>query len=149
MKKRRILIHSIFLTLIALSLVVFYLETERQYHLDAERDDIFGGSFTIFVCFLVFFPAFCFEIELYRVVRYFALCQQKTKKKTVVNLISLCLLPLLFFVVFILNRFMFDASSIILTSALIIAPLHFLIMRMVAFYWWSSDVNAETAGGTP
>ena len=145
MKKRRILIHSIFLTLIALSLVVFYLETERQYHLDAERDDIFGGSFTIFVCFLVFFPVFCFEIELYRVVRYFVLYRQKTRMKTVINLVSLCIQPILFFVVLILNRFMFDASIIILTSTLIITPLHFLIMRIVAFCWWMGDFDKEAS----
>ena len=149
MKKRRILIHSIFLLLIVLSLVFFCFETERQYRIDAEQDDIFGGSFTIFVCFLVFFPAFCFEIELYRVVRYFALCQQKTKTKTVVNLISLFLLPFLFFVVFILNQIMFDASIIILTSALIIAPLHFLVMRILAFHWWSTAFETNHDGGTP
>ena len=149
MKKRRILIHSIFLTLIVLSLVVFCLETERQYRIDVEKDDIFGGSFTIFVCFLVFFPAFCFEIELYRVVRYFVLCRQKTKKKTVINLVSLFFLPVLFLGVFIVHCLSYDASAVILSNILLVTPLHFLVMRMVAFHWWSSEVDAENAGGKP
>ena len=149
MKKRRILVHSIFLVLILLSLVLFCLETLRQYRIDAERDDIFGGSFTIFVCFLVFFPAFCFEIELYRVVRYFALCRQKAKKKTVINLISLCFLPVLFLVVYLVHCLSFDASAVILSSSLLVTPLHFLIMRMVAFHWWSCDIEKENTGGTP
>ena len=145
MKRRKIWIHTVFLTLIALSLVFFCFETQRQYRIDMETDDIFGGSFTIFVCFLAFFPAFCFEIELYRVVRYFALCRQKTQRKTVINLLSLFLLPLLFLAVIILNQLMFDASNIILTCSLIIAPLHFILMRIVAFCWWCNGLEREVS----
>ena len=145
MKRRKIWIHTVFLTLIALSLTFFCFETERQYRIDVETDDIFGGSFTIFVCLIVFFPVFAFEVELYRVVRYFALCRQKARIKTVINLISLCFLPILFCVVYILNQLMFDASGIILASALIITPVHFLVMRIVAFSWWCKGLEGEVS----
>ena len=143
MKKRRILVHSIFLVLIVLSLVVFCFETERQYRLDAERDDIYGNSLTVFFCTLAFFPIFSFEVELYRAVRYFALCPRKTKKKTVINLISLFFLPVLFLVVYIDHCLSFDASAKILSSILLITPLHFLIMRVVAWNWWCEQAAEE------
>ena len=143
MKKRRILVHGIFWVLILLSLVLFCFETQRQYRIDSERDDIFGGSFTVFCCLVAFFPVFSFEIELYRVVRYFALCARKTRKKTIINLISLCFLPVLFLGVTILHFLTFDASAAILSGVFLLTPLHFLIMRMVAWNWWCQQIERE------
>ena len=64
MKTRKVWIHSIFLTLIALSLAVFCIAAAEEYRRSEEMDDIFGGSFAVFSCLFLCFPVFSFEIEL-------------------------------------------------------------------------------------
>ena len=145
MKSKKFWIHTVFLALIVLSLVFFCITATEEYRTAEEADDLFGGGFAVLICLLFYFPVFSFEVELYRVVRYFALCPNKRKIRTFINILSLLLVPILFLAAW--SIYWFDAlhpgSMRAVEALLLLAPVHFVIMRIVAFCWWCGDSDKE------
>ena len=98
MKKKKIIIISIFLTLIALTLFVFIKGAIDSYNYDmdpANGVDIMEGLGAVLLMIVGGFVVF-YELDLFYTVYYF-LIQPKTTAKSILNILSNLSLLLVFF----------------------------------------------------
>lgn len=98
MKKRHIWVHAVFLTLILLpvgAVIMRYFFGYWEAVGSGDPTDVSWYHFAFAINLCLFCPILFFEIELYRVVRYFTLNQYHTPLATVINLVSVSLLFLL------------------------------------------------------
>lgn len=98
MKKKKIIIACIFLTLIALTTIYTVVAAVKSYQYDmdpANGVDIFEGFGAVYIMMIGGFVVFC-ELDLFYTVYYFFI-KPKTVAKSILNIFSNLSLLLIFF----------------------------------------------------
>ena len=98
--KKRTIVHSVFISLIALTIIGSVVLLIVDYHhalemLPQDPDDMkwwgLGASMFLIIVGLVVL----YELEVYRCVRYFVLCSRKHIFLTIYNIIAITLVPII------------------------------------------------------
>ena len=124
--KKSTLIHMIFVFLIALTIVGSVIFLIVDYYDSLKKlphDDMKWWGLDAFIYLWVVGFAVLYELEVYRCVRYFALCTKKHILLTVINILSLLLVPGFIITGWIISMHSDPLSVLLLESRLISFPL--------------------------
>lgn len=96
--KKRTIVHSVFISLIALTIIgsVVFLIVDYHHALEKLPPDVmkwWGLDACIFL--IIVGLVVLYELEVYRCVRYFVLCSRKHIFLTIYNIIAITLVPVI------------------------------------------------------
>lgn len=143
--KRRTLLRSVFIILILLTVVTAIGLSIYDHHAnyDFDTDKYVDWPFDWTLYLLLVSPVLFFELELYRCTRYFFLCTHKHILWTVLNTLSLLLLPGLVITAWLISQNTYTPSIMLLESPFFVAPIHFLIIRLLGMHRFVTEEAAD------
>ena len=125
--KKRTIVHSVFISLIALTIIGSVVCLIVDYHhalenLPQDPDDMkwwgLGASILLIIVGLVVL----YELEVYRCVRYFVLCSRKHIFLTIYNIIAITLVPVIAIIGQVYVKYAKPPSIMLLELPLLIIP---------------------------
>ena len=149
MKKKKLIIVCIFLTLIALTTIYTVVAAVKSYQYDmdpANGVDIFEGFGAVYIMMIGGFVVFC-ELDLFYTVYYFFI-KSKTVVKSILNILSHLTLLVVFFTDHIIDfgrKYLPSIFETTLEEGIIPIGLFFtyIVLRVVYFIVSTRDLAQE------
>lgn len=136
MKKKKIIVISVFLTLILISSIFFITAAIDSYNYDIENKvDIFAGFGAVLTIMIGAFVIF-YELDLFYTVYYFVV-KPKSLTKSILNILANVTLFLIFFVDYYKNIFLEDVVAPFVVFAI------YVILRISYFYIATGEPNSD------
>ena len=136
MKKKKIIVISVFLTLILISAIFFITTAIASYNYDIENKvDIFAGFGAVLTIVVGAFVVF-YELDLFYTVYYFVV-KPKNLTKSILNILANVTLFLIFFVDYYKNIFPEDVAAPFVVFAI------YVILRISYFYIATCEPNSD------